>query len=71
MKSTFYFIAILAFSALMLSPAKEKIYPSKEVIQKKIEADKKEERLNLLIAKIERKLSENEAYIKSSKNKKK
>ena len=57
MKTTFYFIAIVAFSALMLSPKLPKIYPPKEVVQQRREIVVQEIKLDKLISEIEVKLA--------------
>jgi len=57
MKTTFYLIAIVAFSALMLSPKLPKIYPSKEVVQQRREIVVQEIKLDKLISEIEVKLA--------------
>lgn len=57
MKSTCYLIAVLAFSALMLSPAKERIYPPKEMINQQLDIKEKEDKIDLIISRIEVNLS--------------
>jgi hypothetical protein len=53
MKTAFYFIAIVAFSALMLSPKLPKTYPPKEVVEQRREIVVREIKLNKLISEIE------------------
>lgn len=57
MKTSFYFIAIVAFSALMLSPKLPKVYPPKEVVEQRREIVVKEIKLDKLITEIEVKLA--------------
>jgi hypothetical protein len=53
MKTTFYIIAIVAFSALMLSPKLPKAYPPKEVVEQRREIVVREIKLDKLISEIE------------------
>ena len=71
MKTTFYIIGLLAFSAVMLSPALPAKYPSKKVARQKIEMIEKEKKLNEVIKLVEYNLKVNKVLLenKSSKNK--
>ncbi|MDR6844500.1 hypothetical protein [Flavobacterium granuli] len=57
MKTTFYIIGIVVFSAIMLSPKLPKFYPPKEVIEQRKEIVYKEIKLNKIISEIETKLA--------------
>lgn len=74
MKTTFYIIGLLGFSAVMLSPTLPLEYPSEKVIKQRIDIQKKEEELNQVIDLIEYNLKKNKALLKdeaseSGKNK--
>lgn len=53
MKTAFYALAIVAFSALMLSPKLPADYPPKKVVEQRKEILCKERKLNHLITEIE------------------
>jgi hypothetical protein len=53
MKTTFYIVAIVAFSALMLNPKQPPEYPPKEVVEQRKEIVFKEQKINSIIKKIE------------------
>jgi hypothetical protein len=57
MKTAFYIVAIVAFSALMLTPKEPKMYPPKEVLEKRKEIAFKEKEINSIIKKIENNLA--------------
>lgn len=56
MKTAFYIVAIVAFSALMLSPKLPVDYPPKSVLEQRKEIAFKEQNINRLIQEIEYKL---------------
>jgi hypothetical protein len=66
MKTTFYVIAIIAFSALMLSPKMPKDYPPKIVLEQRKEIVCKEKKIELLIDKIESQLVKDSVYLKQN-----
>ena len=53
MKTTLSLLAILVFSAIMLTPKIPKDYPPKEVLEQRADIVLKESKLNNLIDKIE------------------
>lgn len=53
MKTPFYVIGLLAFSAIMLSPAFPQEYPSTKVVRERIEIKEKEKNLDRIIDLIE------------------
>jgi hypothetical protein len=53
MKSLFYTLVLLVFSAIILTPLKPKPYPPPAVVEQRLEIAQKEQQLEVLIKKIE------------------
>ena len=66
MKTAFYIVAIVAFSALMLSPKPPSKYPPKDVMEQRREIVFKEQKINSIIKKIEYNLAIDSIQIQES-----
>jgi hypothetical protein len=67
MKTAFYIVALVAFSALMLTPKAPPIYPPKAVLEQRREIVYKEQKINSLIRQVEYTLAIDSILIKQSK----
>lgn len=67
MKTAFYIVALVAFSALMLTPKSAPIYPPKAVLEQRREIVYKEQKINSLIRQVEYTLAIDSILIKQSK----
>jgi hypothetical protein len=67
MKTTFYVIAIIAFSALMLSPKLPKEYPPKIVLEQRKEIVCKEAKIERIIDAIENNIVLDSIHLENKK----
>jgi hypothetical protein len=67
MKTTFFIIGLVAFSALMLSPQLPSNYPSKAVLEQRKENVIKEKEIIILIHQIEYKIDVEKIRIEKNK----
>ena len=67
MKTAFYIVALVAFSALMLSPKIPENYPPRLVLKQRREIVYKEQKINALIRQVEYTLAIDSIMIKQSK----
>lgn len=66
MKTVFYTIGILTFSAIMLSPRQPKEYPPKEILEQRKYIVRKEHKIEKLITQIEDRIEQDSIQIKTS-----
>lgn len=64
MKTGFYIVALVAFSAIMLTPKVPEVYPPKAVLEQRKEIAFKEQKINSLIREVELRLALDSILIK-------
>lgn len=65
MKTVFYTIGILTFSAIMLSPRQPKDYPPKDILEQRKYIVHKEHKIESLINQIESRIKQDSTQIKT------